>query len=86
MFQNIGISEFVLIAIVALILFGPDKLPEIGRKLGKGIREFRSGYHALIEEVTRDPDVRAAERRAPQHLPAAPQTRGGFPTREDRCS
>ena len=38
---GIGLPEFILIMIVGLIVFGPGKLPEIGRALGKGLREFR---------------------------------------------
>ncbi len=39
---GIGAGEFVLILIVGLIVFGPSKLPELGRSLGKLLREFRS--------------------------------------------
>jgi len=38
---NIGPLEIVLILIVALIVFGPKRLPELGRSMGKGIREFK---------------------------------------------
>ncbi len=38
---SIGPLEIVLLGVVALLLFGPDKLPEIGRQLGKGMRDFR---------------------------------------------
>ncbi len=39
--MGIGFPELVVIFLVALILFGPQKLPEIGRAIGKGINEFR---------------------------------------------
>jgi sec-independent protein translocase protein TatA len=39
---NIGPLEIVVILIIALIIFGPKRLPELGRSMGKGIREFRS--------------------------------------------
>ncbi len=39
---NIGLQEIVIVLIIALIIFGPKRLPELGRSLGKGIREFRS--------------------------------------------
>lgn len=48
MIPNIGPLEIVVILIIALIVFGPKRLPELGRSLGKGIREFRgslSGDH-----------------------------------------
>ena len=41
MFGNIGLPEMILIMTVALIVFGPKKLPEIGRTLGKAVREFK---------------------------------------------
>lgn len=44
----IGMPEIILLALVALLLFGPKKLPEMGRGLGKGLREFKdsvSGDH-----------------------------------------
>lgn len=44
---GIGAGEFVLILIVGLIVFGPSKLPEFGRSLGKLIREFRKAQSAL---------------------------------------
>ena len=39
---NIGPLEIVLILIVALVIFGPKRLPELGRSAGKGIREFKN--------------------------------------------
>jgi sec-independent protein translocase protein TatA len=45
---QIGPLEIVMILVVALVVFGPKKLPEVGRSLGRGIREFRgslSGEH-----------------------------------------
>jgi sec-independent protein translocase protein TatA len=41
MFANLGIPELILILILALVIFGPGKLPEIGKSLGKGIGEFK---------------------------------------------
>jgi sec-independent protein translocase protein TatA len=48
----IGLPELMLLGLVALILFGPKRLPEMGRGLGKGLREFKesvSGDHGLTE-------------------------------------
>jgi sec-independent protein translocase protein TatA len=42
MLGNIGPLEIILVLIIALIVFGPKRLPELGNSLGKGIREFRS--------------------------------------------
>ena len=50
MFQNIGFTELLLIAVVALVLFGPQKLPEIGRILGRTIRDFKNAANELMNE------------------------------------
>lgn len=42
MFSQIGPLEIVLVLVIALLVLGPKRLPEAGRSLGKGIREFRS--------------------------------------------
>jgi sec-independent protein translocase protein TatA len=41
MFGSIGMPELILIFVVALLVFGPKKLPEIGKSLGKGLAEFK---------------------------------------------
>jgi sec-independent protein translocase protein TatA len=39
---NIGLPEVLVVLVIALIIFGPKRLPELGRSVGKGIREFRA--------------------------------------------
>lgn len=48
---NIGPAEILLILIVALVVFGPRKLPELGKSLGHGLREFRKGTAGLKAEL-----------------------------------
>ena len=48
---GIGVPELILILVVGLIVFGPGKLPEMGRTLGKGIREFRRASNALTAAI-----------------------------------
>ena len=50
MFQNIGIPGLIIILIIALVIFGPKKLPEIGRAFGRTLSEFKSATKELIEE------------------------------------
>jgi sec-independent protein translocase protein TatA len=50
MLSNISFGEFLLIAVVALVLFGPKKLPEIGRALGKTIQEFKNAAREIMED------------------------------------
>jgi sec-independent protein translocase protein TatA len=51
---DIGFPELILILVIALIVFGPKKLPEIGSAIGKGLREFRQASTALTQELTRE--------------------------------
>lgn len=49
---NIGPWELILILIVALIVVGPGKLPEVGKAVGKGLREFKKATSGIQEEIT----------------------------------
>ncbi|MEZ2337008.1 Sec-independent protein translocase subunit TatA/TatB [Mucilaginibacter sp. RCC_168] len=51
LFLNIGTSEMVLILFAALMLFGGDKLPELARGLGKGIRDFKDASEDVKREI-----------------------------------
>lgn len=69
---GIGIPELILILIVGLIVFGPGKLPEVGRAVGKGLREFRKASSALQAVMNEpDPPPQAPRQQAPQAQPAA---------------
>jgi sec-independent protein translocase protein TatA len=68
---NIGPLEIVVILIVALLVFGPKRLPELGRSMGKGIREFKGSLAGEskdendvheIESAKRDGAVRAEDK------------------------
>lgn len=47
---GIGAGELVLILIIALVLFGPGKLPEIGKALGRGVRDFKDALTGVTED------------------------------------
>ncbi len=52
---NIGPMEIIIVLVIALVVFGPKRLPELGKSVGKGIREFRgsvSGDHSDSDEET----------------------------------
>jgi len=51
---DIGFPELILILVIALIVFGPKKLPEIGSAIGKSLREFRQASTMLSQELTRE--------------------------------
>ena len=54
---NVGPMELIVILAIALIVLGPKKLPEVGKSLGKGMREFKE---SLSGESRRDDDERPA--------------------------
>nr|MDH3076027.1 twin-arginine translocase TatA/TatE family subunit [Bacillus velezensis] len=60
MFSNIGIPGLILIFVIALIIFGPSKLPEIGRATGRTALEFKSAAKTLVSNE--EPDKQTAEK------------------------
>lgn len=59
MLTNIGIPGLIIILVIALIIFGPSKLPEVGRAFGRTLTEFKSASQDLISsepEPTKDAD------------------------------
>lgn len=50
--MNLGSGELILMVLVALVVFGPKKLPELGKSLGQGLREFRKGTRELRRELS----------------------------------
>ena len=55
---NIGPLEIIVILIIALVVFGPKRLPELGRSMGKGMREFRSSVTGKDDDDDDDDDLR----------------------------
>lgn len=53
---NIGPTEMILILIVALVVFGPGKLPEVGKAVGKTVREFKSAVNKIDEDIKKEVD------------------------------
>jgi TatA/E family protein of Tat protein translocase len=75
MFGSIGLPELLLIFVIALLLFGPRKLPDIGKSLGKAMGEFRRASNdlqrSLEEEVAAD-ELRAAKREVQEAVKPIP--------------
>jgi len=61
MLGSLGMPELIVIFVIALIVFGPRKLPELGRSLGRGINEFKKATSSL--QSTLEDEVRAEEHR-----------------------
>lgn len=58
---RIGTQELILILVVALLVFGPQKLPEIGKAVGKGLREFKKATNEFQESIAKADEPPAAE-------------------------
>jgi sec-independent protein translocase protein TatA len=54
MLSNIGAPGMILILIVALFVFGPNRLPEMGRAVGKSIREFKRASEGIQESIMKE--------------------------------
>lgn len=52
---GLGLQELLIILVIALVIFGPSKLPQIGSGLGKAIRDFKKGISGDDGEETKEP-------------------------------
>jgi sec-independent protein translocase protein TatA len=62
----IGLPEILVLLVIVLLIFGPKKLPELGRSLGRGMREFKDSI------TGKDDDKQLEERNVEQAAPVAP--------------
>lgn len=65
---GIGFGELILILIVGLIVFGPSKLPELGRSIGSMLKEFRKAQDSLSSSIYLDSDIKPVEKNPADHL------------------
>ncbi|MFP5388265.1 MAG: twin-arginine translocase TatA/TatE family subunit [Thermoleophilia bacterium] len=72
---NIGPMELAIVLIIALVVFGPKRLPELGRSLGKGIREFRGSISGEGHDEPGRQDAIESPR-APVEPPKPPAGKG----------
>jgi sec-independent protein translocase protein TatA len=72
MFGSLGMPELIVIFVIALVVFGPRKLPELGRSLGRSIAEFKKATNELHSSL--EDEIRQEEQRSPHDVsqPAAP--------------
>jgi sec-independent protein translocase protein TatA len=63
MLNNIGVSGLVIILMIALIIFGPSKLPQLGRAFGDTLREFRNSTKGIVDDDKPEPiDIKKEEK------------------------
>ena len=72
MFGSVGAPELVLIFILALLIFGPQKLPELGRALGRGLNQFRKATTELKETLEKEMTDAEASPTSSGALPESP--------------
>ncbi|MBS4024528.1 MAG: twin-arginine translocase TatA/TatE family subunit [Clostridia bacterium] len=63
---NIGATELIAILVIALVIFGPGKLPELGKSLGSAIKEFRKSTSEIkkeLEDTNQDSEKRKQKRK-----------------------
>jgi TatA/E family protein of Tat protein translocase len=76
MFGSIGMPELIIILTIALIIFGPRKLPELGRSLGRSLSEFKRASnelkHTLDEEIRIEEQRDVERQRTPEPAVARP--------------
>jgi sec-independent protein translocase protein TatA len=70
--NGIGFPELLIVLVIALIVLGPKKLPEVGRSLGKGMREFKDSISGIGGSDDDDDDVK--------HIPAQSTTAASTPS------
>jgi len=77
MFGSIGMPELIIIFVIALVIFGPKKLPELGRSLGRSLNEFKKASNELrstLEEEIRVEEQKEAAAKAQAAAAPTPPT------------
>ena len=75
MFGSIGMPELIIIFVIALIIFGPRKLPELGKSLGKSLAEFKKASNELRNTLEEEIRIEEQKTEAAKPVPpAAPST------------
>jgi sec-independent protein translocase protein TatA len=80
MFGSIGMPELIIILVIALIIFGPRKLPELGKSLGKSINEFKRASADL--QNTLEQEIKLEEQKTAATAPPPPSSQPGLPVDE----
>ena len=80
MFGSIGMPELIIIFVIALIIFGPRKLPELGRSLGKSLAEFKKASNELRSTLEEEIRVEEHQQRTNVESPKPTAAQAPAPT------
>jgi sec-independent protein translocase protein TatA len=83
---NIGFGEILLILVLALVIFGPKRLPDMGRSIGRSMREFRRAASDLRTEIETDLDVEEPPRARARSARARAGSTGGAARAEEEVA
>jgi sec-independent protein translocase protein TatA len=81
---NVGPFELAIVLIIALVVFGPKRLPELGHSLGKAIREFRGSVSGESHEPERPEAIEPPPPAVQAQAPAEASSEGDPPARDPR--
>jgi sec-independent protein translocase protein TatA len=88
MFGPIGVPELIIILTIALIVFGPRKLPELGRSLGRSLNEFKRASNELrhtLDEEIRVEEQKSTDRQKAPATSVPPVSPDGVPRGSDHA-
>lgn len=74
---SIGMPEVMMILVIALVVFGPGKLPEIGKAIGKGINEFRSATSLELKEDAKPEQAKVQDSQGAASQATSPAVNNG---------
>jgi sec-independent protein translocase protein TatB len=77
--MNLGFPEMIFLFLLALLIFGPKKMPEIGRQIGRALAEFRRASNEFKSQIESEIQNLDRESSKPEILPPAKQVEGAIP-------
>jgi len=81
--MKLGFGEILVILVLALLFFGPSKLPQLGSSLGEALRSFKKGLSSLRDEIDLEAPAEQPKAPAPEAAPRAPAP-AATPTAEQK--